>query len=141
MQWLLRNDALAQAALCVAIEHGLRGICTFQTDLSRPTELLPNLLRRLQWLELPALEYAELAEILAGRADRLHVEQSLHVEPETITTCLQLAGERAGADPGRCLTLLESAAALVAGTQPGRLGPDEVAAVRALGRAIVTPQP
>jgi hypothetical protein len=128
VQWPLRSNALAQAALAAAIERGLRGVATFQTDLAPQSELLPNLARRLHWIALPALGRAELAEVLALRADLLHAQDGLRIEPETLTTCLRAAGDGAGAEPARCLALLESAAALVRGPRPGRVGPDEVAA-------------
>ena len=69
IQWPLRGGPLAQAALSVAIERGWRGIATFQTDFARAADLLPGLLRRLHWLELPMLDSVDLAEILARRAD------------------------------------------------------------------------
>lgn len=130
VQWPLQGNALAQAALIVAIERGLRGVATFQTDVTRSAELLPNLARRLHWLNLRALEHEELAEILAMRADLLHAQDRLQVEPAALTTCLKQARQAAGADPARCLGLLESAAALVQGDEPGRVSPDEVAALR-----------
>lgn len=130
VQWPLRGNSLAQGALIAAIERGLRGVATFQTDLARRAELLPNLSRRMHWFPLPALEPGELAEVLSLRADLLHAQNGLQVEPETLTTCLQMSSQAAGAEPARCLGLLESAAALVHGAQPGRVGPDEVAAVR-----------
>jgi hypothetical protein len=129
VQWPLRGGPLAQAALAVAIERRLRAIATFQTDMPRPAEMLPNLVRRMHWLELPALDSIELAEILARRAGRLKSAQEVEVEREALRTCLQMSSHCPGADPGRCLTLLEAAAALALGSKPGRIGPDEVAAV------------
>jgi hypothetical protein len=60
----------------------------------------------------------------------LHAREGLLFEPETLTTCLQMARSVEGAEPARCLELLESAAAIVRGSRRQRVGPDEVAAVR-----------
>lgn len=81
---------------------------------------------------MPLLDASELAEILARRAARLSAARDVHVEREAIQTCLKLAGNAGGADPARSVTLLEAAAALALGSKPGRLGPDEIAAVESL---------
>lgn len=126
--WPLRGGALAQAAVAAALERGLRAVATVDADTLAPGELIPALARRLHWVEVPALDTIELRALLARRAAALAEAHGMHVEPEALAACLRLAGEGAGADPGRCLHLLETAAALVGREAAGRLGPDEVAA-------------
>jgi ATP-dependent Clp protease ATP-binding subunit ClpA len=134
VQWALGAGPLAQAAVVAAIERGLRCVATLQTDVFRSTRMLGTLARRTHWIELSALERAELLEILSCRARTIAAGCGIRVEPQAITSCLELSSRGAGAEPGRCLSLLEGAAALVLGSSAGRIGPDEVAAA---ARALV----
>lgn len=128
MHWPLRGGGLAQAAVAAALERGLRAVATVDADALTPGELIPALARRLHWIEVPALDTLELRALLARRAAALTEAIGVHVEPEALSVCLRLAGAGIGADPGRCLHLLETAAALLHRGAGGRLGPDEVAA-------------
>lgn len=130
VNWILRASILAQPALATAIQRGLRGLCTFQCEGAQFPELLPMLGRRLHVIELPPLEHADLVEILTRQGGLLKAQHGLVIERDALSACMQLADTGVGAEPGRCLSLLDAAAALALANDAESLGPDDVAAAR-----------
>lgn len=132
LHWILRTGTLPQAALAVAIDRGLKLVCTLDLEMLGRRGICESLARRLYWVDLPAPDPHDVLEIVTDTMRRLDQDRKIQTEPDAVHTVVKLSRELPGVDPGRVMSLVEAAAVLAG--NGGRLGPDEVMAASTLLR-------